>query len=151
MQEDDWNFYRCNVNDRLSSVYTNMSLVDIAPINSLPMLNWLWIRLRHPDDRGLSTDQEFDSLCAYEDELIFALSESQDIKYVGRITGGGRREFYFYSSEGADFRSRIDGVLSNHPDYQFQVGSKADELWDQYLSLLYPGDHGLEQIRSRSR
>lgn len=149
LKQDDWDFYRCNVNDNLSSIYTNLALVDVAPIETLPLLNWLWIRLRYPDDRGLSTDQEFDLLCNYEDELVSALSGSDDIIFVGRITGSGRREFYFYSAQEVDFQDRIDAALSNNPEYQFQVGSKADEQWNQYLGLLYPGEHGLEQVRSR--
>ena len=149
MKQDDWDFYSCNVNDKLSSIYTNLALVNVAPIENLPMLNWLWIKLRYPDDRGLSTDQEFDLLCGYEDELISALSGSDDVMFVGRITGSGRREFYFYSAQEVDFQGRIEMVLSNNPEYQFQVGSKPDQKWDQYLGLLYPGEHGLEQIRSR--
>jgi Family of unknown function (DUF695) len=149
MKEDDWDFYSCNVNDSLSSIYTNLALVNVAPIEKLPLLNWLWVRLQYPDDRGLSTDQEFNLLCDYEDELISALSGSDDVVFAGRITGSGRREFYFYSSDEFDFESRIDVVLSNNPEYQFQVGSKADQRWDQYLAVLYPGENGLEQIRSR--
>lgn len=149
MDKDDWDFYTCIVNDNLSSVYTNLALVHVAPIQKLPLLHWLWIRLQYPDDRGLSTDREFDRLCRFEDELNFALSEYDDIIFVGRITGAGRREYYFYSAHDVDFRSRIDAVLSGNADYQFQTGSKPDDNWDQYLGLLYPGEHGLEQIRGR--
>jgi Family of unknown function (DUF695) len=151
MEQDDWDFYRCNVNDNLSSIYTNLSLVNVAPIDQLPLLYWLWIRLRHPDDRGLSTDQEFDDLCNYEDELVSALSGGDDVIFAGRVTGSGRREFYFYSSLNVDFEHRIKAVLSNNPDYQYQIGSKADDNWNQYLDLLYPGEHGLEQIRNRRK
>lgn len=148
-QAGNWDFYRCNVNDRLSFIFTNLSLVESAPVASMPVLNWLWIKLRFPDDRGLSTDQEYESLCDYEDEIQFVLSEVHDVQYVGRITGAGRREFYFYSADGVDLRQLLDNVLANHPEYQFQVGSKPDKDWSQYLSVLYPAKNGLEQIQLR--
>ena len=148
-REEDWDFYRCNVNDQVSSVYTDMELVNAAPIDYLPILHWLWIRLRFADDRGLSTDEEFDSLCSYEDELCRTLLKSDDVVFVGRITGAGRREFYFYTTEKFDFDHQVDEVLSNRSEYQYQIGSKRDADWKQYLDLLYPGEHGLEQIKRR--
>jgi len=149
MARDNWDFYRCNVNDNLSSIFTNLALVEVAPIRGLPVLHWLWIKLQCPDDRGLSTDQEFDRLCGYQDELELALSDSDDIIFVGRITGAGRREYYFYSSPNVKFQERIDAVLSSYSEYPFQIGSRLDEEWNQYLGLLYPGDYGIKQIRNR--
>lgn len=149
MADSDWDFYKCNINDRLSSVYLDLALVNKAPIATLPRLNWHWIRLRYADDRGLSTDEEFDALRAYEDELDAAIAGNPNIMFVGRITGAGRREFYFYSSLDADVEACFETVISNHPEYQFQRGSKRDADWRHYLGTLYPGKYGLEQIRER--
>ncbi len=147
--EEDWDFYRCNVDDRLSSIYVDLGLHALAPIPTLPTLRWLWIKLRYPDDRGLSIDAEFDALRAYEDELCAALNAPRDILFVGRITGAGMRKFYFYSSEQFEFEKRIDSVLDNNREYKYQIGSKRDGDWSQYSNLLYPGIHGLEQIQDR--
>ncbi len=147
--EEDWNFYRCNVNDRLSSVYVDLGLQSLAPIPALPTLRWLWIKLRFPDERGLSVDAEFDALCAYEDELCAALAAPGEIVFAGRITGAGRREFYFYTTEKFEFEKRIDRVVSDNREYKYQIGSKTDENWCQYADVLYPGVQGLKQIQAR--
>ena len=147
--KEDWDFYRCNVNDRLSSIYVDLGLRSLTPIQYLPTLRWLWIKLRYPDDRGLSVDDEFDALRAYEDELCAALKAPGEIIFAGRITGAGMRQFYFYSTEQFEFVERIDSVLDNNREYQYQAGSKPDEDWSQYSNVLYPGVHGLEQIRER--
>ncbi|MEM7431962.1 MAG: DUF695 domain-containing protein [Pseudomonadota bacterium] len=149
MTQTDWDYYQCNVNDQLSSIFVDLSIARQAPLTSLPILHWHWIRLRFPNDQGMSTDQEFDALCHYQDNLEAAISGSDDIRYVGRITGSGRRELYFYASAEADVEGRIANVISKFPEYQFQRGSKEDAEWRQYLDLLYPGEHGLKQIMSR--
>lgn len=145
----DWESYICNVNGSLSSVFVDLKLADRAPYPDQPKLAWLWIRLNHPRDDGLSSDDEFDVLCNYEDDLQALITQDGHCRYVGRITTSGRREFYFYIPPDAHFRTVIDGTLRKYPEYFFSVGEKPDALWSQYFEVLYPGKNGREQIEKR--
>jgi len=112
-------------------------------------LAWLWIRLNDPRDDGLSRDEEFEALCRYEDDLAALMNERGVGCYVGRITTGGRREFYFYIHAEVDFREIVEPVLEKHQDYLFQSGEKLDSSWSHYFDLLYPGENGMDQIVKR--
>ena len=146
---NDWDSFFCNVNESLASVFVNLGFFQVAPFQNQPKLAWLWIRLNNPRDDGLSRDEEFDTLCEYEDDLEDAINHYGLSHYVGRITTCGMRQFYFYIPATADFKEIVDEVLSKHQSYLFQLGEKPDPTWSQYFDLLYPGENGLEQIRKR--
>ena len=148
---EDWESYLCNVDDHLSSVFVDLGLAKRAPIAALPNLSWLWIELRYPDERGLSTDREFDALCRFEDALSALISARDDLLYVGRITGQGRREFYLYGAKDLDAVVLLQPLLDAHSEYRYQTGSKSDPNWTHFVNVLYPGKRGIEQINRRRR
>lgn len=146
----DWQSYLCKVNQSLASVFVDLALSHAGRFAEQPKLAWLWIRLNSPGDDGLSRDEEFDSLCGFEDDLEDAIGRHGLCRYVGRITTKGRREFYFYIPADADFKKIIDQVLRKHSEYLFQLGDKIDPSWDHYFTVLYPGENGLNQIKKRN-
>jgi len=145
---DDWDFYFCNVNDVLSSIMVNLGANRRAPMADKPWLLWVWVHMRSSRDDGLSSDTEAPKLYEIEDNLTGSLSES-GAELLGRITGGDRREFYFYSgdSEGLDFA--IAKVRQTFPDYLFECGKRPDPDWRQYLDVLYPSDADMQRIQNR--
>lgn len=145
----NWESYLSNVNGSIASIFLDLELVLSSPKPELPKLAWLWIKLKHPLDNGLSRDDEFNALCNYEDELQKFIGQNNKAIYVGRITTLGRREFYFYVDENIKFQTLIDSFLQSHQDYPFQLGETLDPLWDHYSNCLYPGEEGLSQIKNR--
>ena len=145
----DWQSYICKMNGELASVYVDLNLSSTAPSVIKPKLAWLWIRLNSPRDDGLSSDDEFESLCDFEDDLEDALVPYESCEYVGRITTKGRREFYFYVSGEFDLENATNDVLAAHPEYSFQLGEKLDDAWNHYFSTLFPASNGMEQIERR--
>jgi hypothetical protein len=135
----DWQSYLCRVNNELASVFVDLSLAESAPRPEAPKLAWLSIQLRQPCQRGLSTDEEFDALCTFEDELEVAVCQHSLSAYAGRITSQGRRDFYFYVAREIDFARAVDSVRAAHPEYPFQLGEKAEQAWDHYFHTLFPG------------
>lgn len=135
----DWQSYLCRVNNELASVFVDLSLAETAPRPEAPKLAWLSIELRQPCSHGLSTDDEFDALCTFEDELEVAVRQHTLSAYAGRITTRGRREFYFCVSSEIDFAQAVDGVLAAHPEYPHQLGEKPEQAWDHYFRTLFPG------------
>lgn len=145
----NWQSYLCKVNDELASVYVDLGLESSEPLLETSKLIWLWIRLNHPREDGLSSDEELDALCNFEDELEDTISKHKPSHYAGRITTQGRREFYFYVASATEFKEVMDDLLEAHPEYSFQYGEKPDDLWSHYFNTLLPGARGFEQIIKR--
>lgn len=140
----DWQSYLCRVNDHLASAYVDLGLASAAPLPETSKLVWLWIRLNRPREDGLSSDDEFDALCEFEDELEDTVIRYKPSYYVGRITTQGRREFYFYVAKDLEFNKVVDDLLKAHSEFSFQLGGKLDASWRHYFQTLFPGASGLE-------
>ena len=97
----DWDFYRAIINDKIASVYLNLEASDELNSNHTTLF-WFFIKLKIERDDGLSHDDEVDELYEYEDNLIDALCDD-NMRFVGRITSSGMRQFYFYGAENIDF------------------------------------------------
>jgi len=143
-----WNFYQCNMDDALASVYLDLDARPESQPTDLNILFWIFIKLQVERDDGLSHDDEFDDLIRYEDDLTKSISHL-DTRYVGRITTRGMRQFYFYTADSGILEETIMSVVSNHPSYLYQIGNKHDPEWSQYQQTIYPGKYGLEQIFDR--
>jgi regulator of RNase E activity RraB len=144
----DFNFYLCNVNDKLSSIYVDLALRRDAPDPYRNRLLWVWVEMNFPRSDGLSDGPEAPKLYQIEDELTSALALS-DAVFAGRITGDNRREFYYYLPASKNPKDTVLGAMKAHPDYKFTFGSKADPDWSQYLGLLYPSDEVRQAMANR--
>lgn len=147
----DWDFYKANINDKISSVYLNLEACSEIDTTKYSKLCWLFIRLKIKRIDGLSHDDEYEALIEYEDNLIAYITKIPQIDFVGRITTDGMRQFYFYATNELDFEFVINEFLDKAPSYQFQLGFKNDPEWNQYKNTLYPGINGLQQIRDRRK
>jgi uncharacterized protein (TIGR01619 family) len=82
-----------------------------------------------------------------EDDLVASLNERAT--FVGRITTAGRREFYFYGDDTTHFEDTISRAMRKYAAYRFDMGTKQDEPWSQYLDLLYPSPEEFQRIKNR--
>jgi hypothetical protein len=149
MLQSDWRSYLCRVNDKPASVFVDLGLERVQPLAQAPKLAWLWIRLNHPGPDGMSSDAEFKALCQFEDELEASIRQLVGSCYPGRITTEGRREFYFYVPDDAEFGTVVDELMDAHREFAFQFGEKADPTWSHYRNLLLPGPQGIKQIEAQ--
>ena len=145
----DWASYFCNVNDVLASIFLNLELRASIPDKNKPILLWVWVYMKSPRQDGLSSQSEFDVLCAIDDTLTETLREKLDAVFCGRITTAGRREFYFYGSTSEPLQAEVENALSRFRSYEFDCGTKTDPEWKQYLDVLYPSDESRQQIENR--
>jgi regulator of RNase E activity RraB len=143
-----WEFYFCRVNDVLSSIFVDLGARAAAPDPSCGHLLWVWIPLQSPRNDGLSSAEEAPALNAFEDELVAALGPTGAM-LVGRITGAGRREFYFYAPRPDDFAEAVHAVGARFPDYALEMGDQADPQWSQYFDVLYPGPRDFQRMQNR--
>jgi Family of unknown function (DUF695) len=141
---EHWASYFCNVNDKLASVFLDIHLRNCAPDPDRPWLLWVWVDFKQPRHDGLSSREEFATLCAIEDKLKLALMHDGQTLLGGRITTDGRREFYYHAPNAGTFEAALKSAMSSFPDYEFDFGTQHDPQWNQYLNVLFPSEDDLQ-------
>jgi len=146
---DRWDFYSCEIEGKPHSTMVNLSLFNIAPIPKLNFFYCLEVTLRHPDpEHGMTTNEEFQPLSDIED--LIHRSDTEDLRYVARQTGVGKRKFYFYASPEVNFVAVIDALDQAFPAYEKTMFSFEDADWQTYFEDLYPNAIGMNEISNRS-
>lgn len=146
---ENWDFYICNVNDVVASIYLNLALRETAPERERASLLWVWVEMRWPTEDGLSSKGEFDNLCEIEDQMTAAMKSRFEAVYCGRITTNGRREFYYYAARAQGLEQAVEETLAKFNGYEFECGSKPDPEWKQYLEVLYPSEETRQRMENR--
>jgi hypothetical protein len=146
---DDWDFYFARVNGAVSSIFVDLGLRSDVPLEKRPWLLWVFVDLQSPGAEGLSTQDEAPALHAIGEALDALIAPSCGAQLVGRITGAGRREFYFYAEEPGPLDEAVRNAMKNFASYQHEYGSTLEPDWDQYLNLLYPSASNLQRMFNR--
>jgi hypothetical protein len=146
---DEWDFYFARVNDAVASIFVDLGVRREAPNETRPWLLWVWLKLRNPRPDGLASNDEAPRLNEIGAVLDSTVSATCGAQLVGRITGGGRREFYFYAAEPGALDDAAVQAMKSFDGYEFETGSAFQPEWDHYLGMLYPSDTNLERMRNR--
>lgn len=146
---ENWDSYFSNVNDVLASISLNLELRKTAPDRKKTYLLWVWVTMKSPRGDGLSSRDEFDTLCAIEDQLMEVMTHKLDGVFCGRITTDGRREFYYYAPSSEKLKHTVEETLTQFKAYEFDCGSKHDRDWIQYLDVLYPSEDDRQRMENR--
>jgi len=147
---DDWDFYFARINDAVSSIFIDLGIRDEAPVENRPWLLWMSLDLRNPKPDGMASSEEGKALHAIGEALDSVVAATCGAQLVARVTGSGRREFYFYAAEPGELANSVAGVMKNHPDYKHESGSTYQPDWKQYFSL-YPSESNLERMHNRRK
>jgi hypothetical protein len=145
---DEWDFYFARLNDAVSSIFVDLGVRPDVPIEKRPWLLWVYVQLLAPKPDGLATNDEARRLHAVGEALSSIVSATCGAQLVGRITGSGRREFYFYAAEPGELTTSVANAMKSFPEYQYDTGSTFQPDWDQYL-VLYPSETNLERMQNR--
>ena len=146
---DEWDFFFANVNDAVASIFVNLGMRAEVPIEARPWLLWVIIELQSPRPDGLSSGEEGPKLKQIGDALEAMISPACEAQLVGRITGAGRREFYFYGAEPGGLDHAAAHAMKAFEGYSYQAGSTFQPEWDHYLRLLYPSETNLQRMQNR--
>jgi regulator of RNase E activity RraB len=146
---DEWDFYFARVNDAVSSIFVDLGIRPDAPIEKRPWLLWVWVEMQSARPDGLSSNDEAPKLNEIGEALDATISAGCDGQLVGRVTGNGRREFYFYAAEPGELDTATANAMQRFGTYRFETGSGFQPDWDQYLNLLYPSESNLERMQNR--
>jgi len=145
---DEWDYYFARINDAPASIFIDLGTRADVPLEKRPWLLWVWILLKAPKPDGLATNEEAASLNAIGEALEAAISATCGAQLVARVTGAGRREFYFYATEPGELQSASASAMKAFEDYKSEFGSTFQPDWDQYL-MLFPSDNNLERMHNR--
>jgi hypothetical protein len=145
---DNWDFYPVRIDGKPASIYLDLGAAETAPVARLPYLGHLRLFMNAPREDGLSSREEFDTLSAIEDHVRARLA-GEDADYVGRCTGDGSRDFYFYLADSAQWNERVDLCMRDWPAYRYECGSEHQPGWEAYFEFLYPEPIDRERIDSR--
>jgi hypothetical protein len=146
---DDWDFYFAKVNDAVTSIFVDLGIRPDAPNEKRPWLLWVWVDMKSPKPDGLSSNSEAKTLHEIGEALDAMVSPVCGAQLVGRITGSGRREYYFYGEEPGELAAAAERAMKLFADYKYEAGSTFQPDWEQYLELLYPSDSNLQRMYNR--
>ena len=144
----DWDFYFCQVDDHPGSIFVDLGIAKEAPVAGYSVMAYVRIYMQMPREDGLSSQSEFETLCALEDALGSLQSENA-VLYVGRNTSSGCRDLYFYARSSEGWEERVGRVMRVFPTYEYACGTRNDPDWNSYFSFLYPSDEDRERIQNR--
>jgi hypothetical protein len=125
----------CTIAGRPGVVRVNVDLQDV-PDPARPLLLYVALDLRNPDDSGLPAGEERDELDDLEEALEQVLSAELDAQFVGTISTAGRHEIYFYAPTTDRFGVVADPLLSEFDEYGFDLGTHEDPAWSHYRGVL---------------
>lgn len=147
--EDHWEIYVTYVDDKPAVILVDLGVAQKAPISEKSALVWLWVHLAAPDEEGFPSEEEDFKLNEIEDVVTESL-ETAGVRYVGRITSDGRREFYFYTDDTPSFRDAVEKAMSTFPEYRFEIDETEDPEWKHYHEILYPSPEDFQQIHNQN-
>ena len=147
--EPHWASYFCNVNGKLASIFLDLGLRSTLPDQGRPWLLWVWVYFKQPRTDGLSSSEEFPTLCKIEDKLNLAMTQRCGASLAGRTTTNGRREFYYYGPRVDGFEAALAEIGDEFNEYDFESGTQHDPQWNQYLNVLFPNTDDLQKIANR--
>ena len=146
----DWTFYFTNVDDKLSSIATDLNLAKVSPIKGQDIVIYISIKMKTPREDGLSRNTEADQLWQIEDQILTGLKTSKlNFSFAGKLTSDGLRDLYFFGEDGSKMENLISNIMENFPTYRFDIGHKVDKEWEGYFNFLYPIPRQMEQIQNR--
>lgn len=144
---EHWEFYFCQMGDHSASIMYDHGIA--GQINEISLSKSFNLKLifKHPREDGLSSGDEFETLCNVEDELKKMLAEFGGI-WVGRITTGGARYFHCFAEFDDSVARMITNALSEKFDYDIKYALEEDADKKEYW-ILYPSDHEWQAIQNR--
>ena len=148
--QPNWTFYFSNVDDKLSSIATDLNLTNVAPIKGQENIVYVSIKMPNPKDNGLSSNEDAEKLWEIEDIIIKRLDKNNlNCTFAGRLTSDGFRELYFFGENTILMEKAVSTAMIVFPNFKFDFGHKIDKEWSGYFDFLYPLPRQMEIIQNR--
>jgi uncharacterized protein (TIGR01619 family) len=147
--EEDWAIYFTTIQEnQIGAILVDIGLVSIAPVETKPFLLTFATLMNHPDENGLSSASENQTLNQIEDGLIESLVSKHQAIYAGRLKAAGRIQSYFYCEKTDEIEDTISEAKFNYPTYNFQHKFSEERDWETYFEILYPEPIEMQSIQN---
>lgn len=142
---DHWEFFLCQMGESQASIFFDAGIAD--EINELPcdMLVKVRVRVKEPNDNGMPTNAEFESLVAVEDHIETWIKKAGGA-YVGRVTVDGWRHFRLFAPSSHIDTDSLVATLAREHEYEAHAVSEPDPDKTGYWEDLYPTDQDWQII-----
>ncbi len=153
--QENWKSYLSFVDDTPASILVDISLIDIAPVEELPLLLQISIKMKNPRENGLPSHEESnDVLYPIDDKIQSVINDVKaDILTAGCIKTDGIMALCFYhniqdSGKKLELEQLILDSMKEFDGYQYSVSWEEDEGWSFYANLLFPNAWEFQTIMS---
>lgn len=146
---DKWDFFFLRVDDHPASIFVDLGIAAEAPLPGHPQMGYVRVEMLRPRDDGFSSQEEFEDLCALEDDVTAQIVADGGAIYVGRVTSDGFRDFFFYAGDANQFIGAAEAAAALHPSYRCEVGGRPDPDWNVYFDFLSPSDDDRQRMANR--
>lgn len=147
--QPDWAFYFTNVNDKLSTIGTDLNLINLAPVQGQENVVYISIKMPNPREDGMSSNEDAEELWKIEDDILKAFdTKNLNYTFVGRLTSNGFRDLYFFGDNTIQMEKQVSVSMVAFPNYEFDFGHKPDKEWSGYFDFLYPAPIQMQSIQN---
>ena len=88
-----------------------------------------------PNEFGLPSAEEMESMDKFEDVLASSLQESQTAHLMVILTGGSKRDWLWYSCGEEEAMRQVNQALKGHNRYPVQFSVQKDRAWKAYAQF----------------
>jgi hypothetical protein len=93
-----------------------------------------------PNEHGLPSSEEVESMDKFEDALASSLEASQTAHLMVVLTNNGERDWLWYTVGEEAAMRQVNKGLQGHPRYPVQFSVQNDRAWRAYTQFLNGGD-----------
>ena len=146
---EDWGGYLCRwFDEQLASVRLNLglALLEFDPQMKYTKRIQLSVMLKNPDENGLPTKEEEESLYQIEDLLESIIKEKEGI-LAGFLRWDKRLSVFAYVEDEKGYEEAFAVALKEQfPDYEYKFWVDEDKEWETYYNALYPDKYNYQGI-----
>ena len=149
-QEENWDVYMAQYENKPGSILLNLSLKSTAPIKTLPFVVISGVSFRNCDSIGMPDKREFTNLYRISDSVQAIVNSSVKNNLVGSFTYLCQRLDYFYVNDTTGLRQKLTTLYkTKFPLYIPYINIKEDKNWTTYLNFLYPNEATMEFMQNQ--
>ena len=146
---EDWGVYLCRWFDgQLASVRLNLglALLEFDPQVKYTKRIQLSVMLKNPDENGLPTKGEEETLYQIEDLVESIIKEKEGI-LAGFLRWDKRLSIFAYVEDEKGYEEAFAVALKEQfPGYEYKFWVDDDEEWETYFNALYPDKYEYQGI-----
>ena len=146
---EDWGVYLCRwFDEQLASVRLNLglALLEFDPQVKYTKKIKLSVMLKNPDENGLPTKEEEETLYQIEDLIESIIKEKEGI-LAGFLRWDKRLSIFAYVEDEKGYEEEFAVALKEQfPDYEYKFWVDEDKEWETYFNALYPDKYNYQGI-----